>query len=74
MDGNLINLLTTPDVTNRAVQRYLKHREAQNRWYETHKEEVAEKRKTEWRDKHPNPKPRGRPRKVVADPPSSEVV
>jgi len=70
LDGDLIKLLTDPDTTNRAVQRYLKHRQAQNRWYEAHKQEVSEKRKAEWREKNPNPRPVGRPRKVVAEPTS----
>jgi acetyl-CoA acetyltransferase len=70
LDGDLIALLTNPETTNRAVQRYLKHREAQNRWYEAHKKDISEKRKAEWREKNPTPRPVGRPKKMVADPTS----
>jgi len=66
LDGDLIKLLTDPNATNRAVQRYLKHQAAQNKWYEAHKEELSQKRKEKYRAAHPEPKPRGRPKKETA--------
>lgn len=68
LDGNLINLLTTEGTTHRALQQYLKHKEAQSKWYERNKEEIKAKKKAEYRILHPEVKKPGRPRKVVADP------
>jgi len=34
-------------------------------YYHAHAAEIAERRKAKYRDAHPNPRPRGRPRKVV---------
>jgi hypothetical protein len=41
---------------------------------ERHYEAVKRANKAYYNRKHPNPRPRGRPRKVVADPPASVVV
>jgi hypothetical protein len=41
---------------------------------ERHYEAVKRANKAYYNRKHPNPRPRGRPRKVVADPPASIVV
>jgi hypothetical protein len=35
-------------------------------YYHAHAKEIAEQRKIKYREAHPNPRPRGRPRKVVA--------
>ena len=41
---------------------------------ERHYEAVKRANKAYYNRKHPNPRPRGRPKKVVADPPASIVV
>lgn len=41
---------------------------------ERHYEAVKRANKAYYQRNHPNPRPRGRPKKVVADPPSSVVV
>lgn len=49
-----------------AVKYYTSLRAAQRRYYEKNREAIRAK----YREAHPNPRPRGRPKKVVADPPS----
>jgi hypothetical protein len=34
-------------------------------YYHAHAQEIAERRKVKYREAHPNPRPRGRPRKVA---------
>lgn len=41
---------------------------------EKHYEAVKRANKAYYKRNHPNPRPRGRPKKVVADPPASIVV
>jgi len=42
-------------------------------YYHAHATEIAERRKAKYQADHPNPRPRGRPRKVVApDPPKAD--
>ena len=36
-------------------------------YYHEHAAEVSARRKIKWRETHPNPRPRGRPRKATAE-------
>ena len=36
-------------------------------YYHDHASQVSERRKAKWREAHPNPRPRGRPRKEVVE-------
>jgi len=61
--------------TEAALKHYKSQLEASRKYYETHKDEVKEKMRQRYREKNPNPKPIGRPRKeTVAPPPSIPKV
>jgi hypothetical protein len=54
---------------------YAKLKAANLAYYYAHQQEISEQRKQKYRETHPNPRPRGRPRKVVAaDPPPVKPV
>ena len=36
------------------------------KYYETHKDEVLERKRAKYKEDNPNPRPRGRPKKSVA--------
>jgi len=44
---------------------YSRIKEAALVYYHAHAQEISERRKMKYRETHPNPRPRGRPRKVA---------
>lgn len=46
---------------------YAKIKSGSLAYYHAHAQEIAEQRKIKYREAHPNPRPRGRPRKVRSD-------
>ena len=51
-----------------AERLYRKHQEQMKRQYEKNKETWNLKRMEKYREIHPNPRPRGRPKKTVTEP------
>ncbi len=54
-----------------AIRTYQRILDNNRKYYERNKAEIAEKRRIKYRDEHPNPRPVGRPRKVVEERPAS---
>lgn len=50
-----------------AVRRYEKQKEIARKYYQDNKADILQKKKETYREKHPNPNPRGRPRKVLME-------
>jgi len=63
-NGHKIRISIPEGTDPRILQAYINRRKSQNKWYDAHKEQILAKRKEEWRAANPNPKPRGRPKKV----------
>lgn len=57
-----------------ALRHYDCQKRASKRYYHAHKEEINERRMELYREKHPNPRPRGRPRKVVVQEDATSTV
>jgi hypothetical protein len=49
-------------------------KEASRRYYERNREQISLKAKEKYREAHPTPRPRGRPPKVAATPPSEKAL
>ena len=82
LDAEMIEFLCNPIIVETIVdntsagKHYQQVRSAVKRYYEKNRDEILEKarlRRVEYRKTHP-PKKGGRPRKDVADPPSSQTA
>ena len=65
LNMEMVDIMTDPvkarDFTASALRHYDAMKQAQKRYYEKNREAIL----TKYRDTHPNPRPRGRPKKVV---------
>ena len=61
---DIINM-ELPESVQTAVRRYELQKEIARKYYHDHKDEILQKKKDKYRSKNPNPKPVGRPRKVL---------
>ncbi len=62
--------MENPDYVAAALKVYEQQKKAQARYYDAHREEIRQKKKEQYREKHPEPRPVGRPRKATPPPPS----
>ncbi len=61
----LYNTMDAPAFKS-ALKHYQAVKRASAKYYETHRDEISERRKEKYRQAHPTPAPRGRPKKNLS--------